>query len=201
MAGVGIACAVVGAALATCVLCYLMVRRRTARKCRSSSRDRLVSEKFSIGLAPWSAWGKKKTIATSTLLAIKASLPEPLQDSEIADSLLRLGTGITSHAYSYFNAGVVAKMSNINGAYLAQLLGQNASFRAEELTYLLVDTTARITAVRFLLTWCILQHIQRESDPCKSLLTPELAESLESMNATELHDDSKSAQLSRPRRP
>lgn len=199
VAGIGIACAVVGAALATCVLCYFVVRRRNARKRRSSGRDRLVTEKSGIALGPWSAWRKNGPFVGSTLAAVETSLPPPLQDSEVADGLLRLGKSITSHAGSYFNTGAVAKPSDVNQDYLAQLLGQNAPFRAAELTYLLANTTARTAAVRFLLAWCILQHVQGESDPCKSLLPPEIAESLESMNATELHDDSKSTWLSRPR--
>lgn len=94
------------------------------------------------------------------MVAIEASLPLPVQDSEIVGHLLRVGTSITNHAHSFFTSSVAIDPQELNQHYLVQLLGHQAPIDAGELAQLLADPKSRTAAVRFGLAWCILQHIR-----------------------------------------
>lgn len=194
LAGIGIAGAVVGAVLATFVLCFLVVRRRTATKSESTNGSRrLQSEKMSLSNVRMPLVRRSARPAAKTAGFIEAPILPPLQDSEIGAGLLSFGTSIANHVHSFFNDTWATGSIDVNQDYLAQLLGPHTPRSVEEITFLLVEPSTRATAVRFLLAWCILQHIQTGDDPCRSLLPPEVAESLESMHARIREDKSKLA--------
>lgn len=72
--------------------------------------------------------------------------------------------------------------------YLDKLLRRDAPMTTDELKRLLLDRRTRLPAVQFLLAWSTLQHVQG-GDTWKSLLPLEIAESLESIMASEAQVD------------
>lgn len=180
LAGVGIACAAVGATLASLVLCFLLIRWRPDHSPRSSSARPFISENMRVLRAQRFGFLGRRG-CTDIACAVEASLPSPVPDSQILAAFLRLWEGISNHARDYFTAGPVAEPRNVDELYLDKLLRRGALIKTLGMKRLLLDRRTRLSAVQFLLAWSILQHVQG-GDTWKSLLPPEVAESQESIS-------------------
>lgn len=138
---------------------------------------------------------KTGTTATST---VERALKPPMQDSEVASTMQKLGVAIKNIAQSHYapNAGDLSgdRTEPINRDRLALLLGTSAPTKPREMARLLASPQSRIAAVRQLMAWAVLGGTTLGGH--LSLLPPELAKCLSVMHSKHTDEHGKITQHS-----
>lgn len=188
LAGIAGACAMCGALLAFAVAWCIFRRRRRQLSMRASSTTRPET---------WQDGSSKHALSPDTMVEclktskarplIESVLPAPMRDREVAHELCLLSVFIERHATSYFGSDVAQgqvhpEQRTETAQNLAQILDYDAPCRADAMVPLLANSATRVAAVRVLLAWAVLSNIELTSRPETTLLPPELAECMESMD-------------------
>ena len=184
-AGIGIGCALAGAALAEILVCFLMQRRqRPGMVYRSPDEATPMKENGDSKCGTHSDTPTSPLTNSSTMLAIEAALSPPTQDRDISSDMSKLDTAIKNHAQSYYSNTQPTQVSRMTlEERLSALMGPNAPWTPTAIAGMLGDPRSTVVAIRFILGWCILQSLDLSSPPEKSLLPPELAECVEAMKS------------------
>lgn len=104
---------------------------------------------------------------------METALPQPMQDSDIAGEMSRLGTSIKNYAQSYYVGGNYPRRESVTQDQLVQLVGDGRPPRAVNLGD---GKSSTVGAVRYILAWTILESIEsRDSGVRTALLPPDIA--------------------------
>lgn len=186
-AGIGIGSAIGGALIAAFIVWFLM-RKPHGRGNRS--RGGMAANGFtgrgrnSQGLND-SESGTIEFEDRSASAIIERTLPQPEDDHTIGGEVSKLCTLIKNHVQSYYHNGPLKPNSGgIDQAEMERAAG-NMPISSSTLTSLLANPKTRIDALRFYVSWIIIQRLEPTCDPDRTLLPPEVAGCFASMKAGE----------------
>jgi hypothetical protein len=156
------------------------MRKYSRKRASNSPLGRTLSDRSTGRDLKGTALRPMSKVAAQT--SIDELLPMPVQDNDIRTEMRALGNGIKNHAQSYFASNNSTELPSPKVyQHLSTLLGPSCPFGAKALNGMISDPRYRLAAIRFVLAWAIVQNIQMDGPPERTLLPPELAECMTTM--------------------
>lgn len=182
-AGVGVGAAIGGILLAS--LAFFICFRRSRK-----SQPRYDSE---VPLKRTPSYGEGKPTSLPQITAIgtwesqaEKLLPQPVADDSISTEMSKLKSMINNHVVSYYRTSEI-DLDSIDETALAGIV-EDPQISVSQLRSAIVDPQTRTPALRYLIASAIFSRIGLKSHPSTSLLPPEVASCLESMNGLREND-------------
>lgn len=197
IAGVAIACAVLGAIITAAFFAYCIRQRNrdgTKRSVRGSSKPEQTNAFGSdrkSSLRPATAPSDPEVVP-SRIDVLATVLPLPMQDRSIIEEFSRLGSSIKNHAQSFYggiNAHASTTTKKSPASHIAMLF-ENHLYSDKDIVALLREPHFRVMAVRIVLISAILKGIDSSCPAEWMLLPPEIASCITKIRASETSGDS-----------
>ena len=196
IAGVAIACAVLGAMITAAFFGYCIRQRNrdgTKRSAKASSTSEQTNAFGSDRKSPI-----RPAIAPSDPEAMPSRddvlatvLPLPMQDRGIIEEFSRLGSSIKNHAQSFYggiNAHASTTIKIPPTSHIAMLF-ENHLYSDKDIVALLREPRSRVMAVRIVLISAILRGIDSSCTAEWMLLPPEIASCMTKIRASKTSGD------------